>query len=50
MSIQIDWDENDPDLALWTSWGEEKQQDFILTALRNACAEALGEDLTDLVD
>ena len=47
MSIQIDWDETDPDLALWNSWGEEGQKAFIITALRAACAEALGEEIPD---
>ena len=35
-TIQIDWDENDPDLAEWTSWGEEGQRDFIIDSLYNA--------------
>ena len=38
MTIQIEWDENDPDLDYWTSLGAEDQEQFILTALRNACA------------
>jgi len=38
MTIQIEWDENDPDLDYWTSLGAEGQEQFILTALRNACA------------
>ena len=38
MTIQIEWDENDPDLDYWTSLGPESQEEFILTALRNACA------------
>jgi hypothetical protein len=49
-TIQIEWDDTDPDLTLWTSWGEEGQKEFILNALRIACAETLGEDLTKLVD
>ncbi len=44
VNIVIDWDENDPDLQMWTEWGEEKQKDFILTALRNACHEVLDHD------
>lgn len=32
-SIQIEWDETDPDLAEWTGWGEQLQQDFVLDAL-----------------
>jgi len=38
MSINIEWDENDPDLDYWTSLGPEGQEEFVLTALRNACA------------
>jgi hypothetical protein len=38
MTIQIEWDENDPDLDYWTYLGAEGQEQFILTALRNACA------------
>ena len=34
--LHIEWDATDPDLALWTSWGEEKQKQFILDALTNA--------------
>lgn len=36
LDIQIDWDETDPDLKLWTSWGEEGQTAFIIDALHNA--------------
>lgn len=36
MTIHIEWDENDPDLAYWTALGSEGQEDFIMTALRNA--------------
>lgn len=36
MTIHIDWDETDPDLALWTSWGEEGQTAFIIDSLRQA--------------
>ncbi len=46
-TIHIEWDETDPDLELWTSWGEALQQEFIISALRAACAEALGEDMPD---
>lgn len=38
MSIQIDWDEKDPELSYWTALGPEGQEEFILTALRAACA------------
>ena len=36
MTIQIDWDDTDPDLAEWTSWGEDGQKQFIIDSLYNA--------------
>lgn len=42
--ITIEWDENDLDLAEWTSWGEDKQKQFILDALTIAVSDALPED------
>lgn len=36
--IHIEWNEADPDLALWTSWSEAEQKQFILDALTNALA------------
>ena len=36
LDIQIDWDETDPDLELWTSWGDEGQTAFIIDSLRQA--------------
>lgn len=41
-TIVIEWDENDPDLAEWTSWGEEGQKSFVMDSLRYA----LDHDLT----
>jgi hypothetical protein len=38
MTIHIEWDENDPDLQWWTNLGAEGQEEFIMTALREACA------------
>lgn len=38
MTINITWDENDPDLEFWTSLGPEGQEKFMLSALREACA------------
>ena len=32
-TIQIEWDEADPDLDYWTSLGKEGQEKFILDAL-----------------
>jgi hypothetical protein len=40
-TIHIEWDETDPDLATWTSWGEEGQRTFVLDALQNAIDNAL---------
>lgn len=36
LDIQIDWDETDPEMELWTSWGEEGQTNFIIDSLRQA--------------
>jgi hypothetical protein len=35
LTIQIDWDDTDPDLAEWTSWGEDGQKQFIIDSLYN---------------
>lgn len=40
-TIIIEWDENDPDLAEWTSWGPEKQKAFVIDALSSAVNDAL---------
>lgn len=42
--ITIEWDENDLALAEWTSWGEDKQKQFILDALTIAVSDALPDD------
>lgn len=34
--IHIEWDDTDPDLAEWTSWGEQRQRDFFLNVLKIA--------------
>ena len=34
--IRIEWDDTDPDLAEWTSWGEQRQRDFFLNVLKTA--------------
>lgn len=36
LTIYIDWDPDDPDLTLWTSWREEKQKQFFLDAIHTA--------------
>jgi len=43
-TIHIEWDEQDSELALWTSWGEEGQRAFVLDALTTAVNNALSND------
>ena len=43
-TIIIEWDENDPYLAEWTSWGAEEQEAFVIKALSNAVTDALSKD------
>jgi hypothetical protein len=38
MTIHIEWNENDLDLQWWTDLGPEGQEEFMMTALREACA------------
>jgi len=47
MSINITWDENDPDLEFWTSLGPEGQETFMLSALREACAPYTDTEVFD---
>lgn len=35
-SINIEWDEADPDLEYWTCLGKEGQEAFILDSLHNS--------------
>ncbi len=49
-TIQIDWDENDPDLQWWTQLGKEGQEAFIIDALWAALECYLDDDLTTPVD
>lgn len=44
LTITIEWDETDPDLKIWTDWGEQLQKEFILTTLHDACDHALNND------
>jgi len=37
-TIQVDWDEKDPDLQWWTDLGPVGQESFILDALHKACS------------
>ena len=50
MTIQIDWDETDPDLQWWTQLGEEGQETLIIDALWAALECYLDDDLTTPVD
>jgi len=43
-TIHIEWDEQDPELALWASWGEEGQRAFVLDALTTAVNNAISND------
>jgi hypothetical protein len=47
--ITIEWDEKDLTLAEWTSWGEDKQKQFILDALTIAVSNALPENETEFL-
>ena len=46
MTIQIEWDETDPDLQWWTDLGNEGQTTFITDALWNALECYMDDDLT----
>tara|TARA_R110000772_G_scaffold248026_1_gene362004 strand:+ start:266 stop:460 length:195 start_codon:yes stop_codon:yes gene_type:complete len=35
-TIQIEWDETDPELNYWTSLGKEGQEKFIMDALQTS--------------
>jgi len=50
MTIQIEWDETDPDLQWWTKLGEEGQETLIIDALWAALECYLDDDLTTPVD
>jgi hypothetical protein len=50
MTIQIDWDQNDPDLQWWTELGEEGQTTFVIDALWAALECYMDDDLTTSVD
>jgi len=49
-TIQIDWDENDPDLQWWTQLGKEGQETFVIDALWAALECYMDDDLTTSVD
>ena len=50
MTIQIDWDKNDPNLQWWTQLGEESQKTFVIDALWAALECYMDDDLTAPVD
>jgi hypothetical protein len=50
MTIQIDWDQNDPDLQWWTQLGKEGQEAFVIDALWAALECYMDDDLTTPVD
>lgn len=48
--IQYDWDETDPELAEWTSWGKEVQTAFVIESLRSALDGFVDGGLTEPID
>lgn len=49
-TIQYEWDETDPELAEWTSWGEETQKKFLTESLRSALDGFVDDELTEPID
>ena len=44
LSINVTWDEHDPDLAMWTNWDNELRSDFLIAFIRSACRNELASD------
>lgn len=44
LSIDVTWDEKDPELATWTSWDNELRSDFLIAFIRSACRNELASD------
>lgn len=44
LSINVTWDEKDPELAMWTSWDNELRSDFIIAFIKSACRNKLALD------
>lgn len=44
LSINVTWDEKDPDLAMWTNWDNELRSDFLIAFIRSACRNELALD------
>lgn len=49
-TIRVDWDDTDPDLELWNSWGDEGRKAFVLESLQLACSDIQADPLTKAVD
>jgi len=41
LSIDVTWDEKDPELATWTSWDNELRSDFLIAFIKTACRKEL---------
>ena len=41
LTINIDWDEQDPELAEWIGWGDAKQTQFIVDLLTERCMKKI---------
>lgn len=41
LSIDVTWDEKDPELATWTSWDNELRSDFLIAFIKSACRKEL---------
>ena len=50
MTIEIEWDETDPDLQWWTSLGPERQKVFVIDSLYAALECYIDNGLTSPVD
>jgi hypothetical protein len=50
MCITFDWDETDPELSEWTSWGEKTQTAFIIKSLRSTLDSFVDDELTKPID
>lgn len=46
--MRIEWDDNDPDLSVWSNMNDDERRTFFLDFLRCAAEEALRDDSQDL--
>lgn len=44
LSINVTWDEKDPELAMWTNWDNELRSDFLIAFIKSACRNELALD------